>query len=180
MKNKKWLIILIVAFPSMFWLILESSNINSRKLPYYGEKLLNKNGDTIYHKVSDLFYEKVNVDSSVNFKQEKIFILGTYNKKQETIKKFNCNKCSETLFIYYDIEKSQYFVNGERLEELRNAILEKKRGIGILKKKLVENINEQIKDFLQIKIIKEEEELNHLIQNEKELTKSAPKEDTQV
>ena len=115
-----------------------------------------------------------------NFKQEKIFILGTYNKKQETIKKFNCNKCSETLFIYYDIEKSQYFVNGKRLEELRNAILEKKRGIGILKKKLVENINEQIKDFLRIKSIKEEEELNHLIQEEKELTERAPKEDTQV
>jgi hypothetical protein len=115
-----------------------------------------------------------------NFKQEKIFILGTYNKKQETIKKFNCNKCSETLFIYYDIEKSQYFVNGERIEELRNAILEKKRGIGILKKKLVENINEQIKEFLQIKVIKEEEELNHLIQEEKELTENAVKEATQV
>ncbi len=115
-----------------------------------------------------------------NFKQEKIFILGTYNKKQETIKKFNCNKCSETLFIYYDIEKSQYFVNGERIEELKNAILEKKKGIGILKKKLVENINEQIKDFLRIKSIKEEEELNHLIQEEKELTERAPKEDTQV
>ena len=110
-----------------------------------------------------------------NFKQEKIFILGTYNKKQETIKKFNCNKCSETLFIYYDIEKSQYFVNGERIEELRNAILEKKRGIEILKKKLVENINEQIKDILQIKVIKEEEELNHLIQEEKELTQNAVK-----
>ena len=115
-----------------------------------------------------------------NFKQEKIFILGTYNKKQETIKKFNCNKCSETLFIYYDIEKSQYFVNGERIEELSNAILEKKRGIGILKKKLVENINEQIKDFLRIKSIKEEEELNHLIQEEKELTQNAVKEGTQV
>ena len=115
-----------------------------------------------------------------NFKQEKIFILGTYNKKQETIKKFNCNKCSETLFIYYDIEKSQYFVNGERIEELRNAILEKKRGIGILKKKLVENINEQIKDFLRIKSIKEEEELNHLIQEEKELTQNAVKEGAQV
>ena len=115
-----------------------------------------------------------------NFKQEKIFILGTYNKKQETIKKFNCNKCSETLFIYYDIEKSQYFVNGERIEKLRNAITDKKRGIEILKKKLVENINEQIKDFLQIKSIKEEEELNHLIQEEKELTERAPKEDTQV
>ena len=115
-----------------------------------------------------------------NFKQEKIFILGTYNKKQETIKKFNCNNCSETLFIYYDIEKSQYFVNGERIEELRNAILEKKRGIGILKQKLFENNNEQIKEFLQIKSIKEEEELNHLIQKEKELTERAPKEDTQV
>jgi hypothetical protein len=115
-----------------------------------------------------------------NFKKEKIFILGTYSKKQETIKKFNCNKCSESLFIYYDIEKSQYFVNGERIEELRNAILEKKRGIGILKKKLVENINEQIKDFLRIKSIKEEEELNHLIQEEKELTQNAVKEGTQV
>ena len=115
-----------------------------------------------------------------NFKQEKIFILGTYNKKQETIKKFNCNKCSETLFIYYDIEKSQYFVKGERIEELRNTITDKKRGIEILKKKLVENINEQIKDILQIKVIKEEEELNHLIQEEKELTERAPKEDTQV
>ena len=115
-----------------------------------------------------------------NFKQEKIFILGTNNKKQEKIKKFNCNKCSETLFIYYDIEKSQYFVNGERIEELRNAILHKKKGIEILKKKLVENINEQIKDFLRIKSIKEEEELNHLIQEEKELTQNTVKEVIQV
>ena len=115
-----------------------------------------------------------------NFKQEKIFILGTYNKKQETIKKFNCNKCSETLFIYYDIEKSQYFVNGERVEELSNFITDKKRGIRILKKKLFENNNEQIKDYLKINIIKDEEELNHLTQKEKELTKNAAKENTQV
>jgi hypothetical protein len=115
-----------------------------------------------------------------NFKQEKIFILGTYSKKQETIKKFNCNKCSETLFINYDIEKSQYFVNGERLEELRNAITHKKRGIKILEVKLIDNNNRQIKDFLKTKIIKEEEELNHLIQEEKELTQNAVKEGTQV
>ena len=128
-----------------------------------------------------IFHISYNLKKFLNkFEKVEIFILGTYNKKQETIKKFNCNKCSETLFIYYDIEKSQYFVNGERLEELRNAILEKKRGIEILKKKLVENINEQIKDILQIKVIKEEEELNHLIQEEKELTERAPKEDTQV
>ena len=110
-----------------------------------------------------------------NFKQEKIFILGTYNKKQETIKKFNCNKCSETLFINYDIEKSQYFVNGKRLEELRNAITHKKRGIKILEVKLIDNNNRQIKDFLKTKIIKEEEELNHLIQEEKELKENALK-----
>jgi len=128
-----------------------------------------------------IFHISYNLKKFLNkFKKAEIFILGTYNKKQETIKKFNCNNCSETLFIYYDIEKSQYLVNGKRLEELRNAILEKKRGIEILKKKLVENINEQIKDILQIKVIKEEEELNHLIQEEKELTERAPKEDTQV
>ena len=128
-----------------------------------------------------IFHISYNLKKFLNkFEKAEIFILGIYSKKQEIIKKFNCNKCSETLFIYYDIEKSQYFVNGERIEELRNAILEKKRGIGILKKKLVENINEQIKDFLEIKVIKEEEELNHLIQKEKELTKNAAKENTQV
>ena len=128
-----------------------------------------------------IFHISYNLKKFLNkFEKADIFILGTYNNKQETIKKFNCNKCSETLFIYYDIEKSQYFVNGERIEELRNAILKKKRGIGILKQKLFENNNEQIKDILQIKIIKEEEELNHLIQEEKELTERAPKEDTQV
>ena len=115
-----------------------------------------------------------------NFKKEKIFILGTYSKKQETIKKFNCNKCSETLFINYDIEKSQYFVNGERLEELRNSSTNTKKHIKILKQKSVENDNEQVKDYLKINIIKQEEELNHLIQKEKELTKNAEKEGTQV
>ena len=128
-----------------------------------------------------IFHISYNLKKFLNkFEKAEIFILGIYRKKQEIIKKFNCNNCSETLFIYYDIEKSQYLVNGKRLEELRNAITHKKRGIEILKKKLFENINEQIKDILQIKVIKEEEELNHLIQKEKELTRSAVKEDTQV
>ena len=83
-----------------------------------------------------------------------ITLLISYNKKQETIKKFNCNKCSETLFIYYDIEKSQYFVNGERLEELRNSSMDAKKDIRILKQKLFENDDEQIKDYLKINIIR--------------------------
>ena len=115
-----------------------------------------------------------------NFEKLEIFILGNFNKEQEIIKKFNCNNCSETLFIYYDIEKSQYFVNGERLEELRNSSVDTKKDIKILKQKLFENDNEQIKDYLKINIIKDEEELNHLTQKEKELTKNAAKENTQV
>ena len=114
-----------------------------------------------------------------NFEKLEIFILGKFNKYQE-IKKFNCDKCSMTLLIYYDIEKSKYFVNGERLEELRNSSMDAKKDIKILKQKLFENDNEQIKDYLKINIIKDEEELNHLTQKEKELTKNAVKEGTQV
>jgi hypothetical protein len=55
-----------------------------------------------------------------------------------------------------------------------------KKDIKILKQKLFENDNEQIKDYLKINIIKDEEQLNHLTQKEKELTKNAAKENTQV
>jgi hypothetical protein len=55
-----------------------------------------------------------------------------------------------------------------------------KKDIKILKQKLLENDNEQIKDYLKINIIKDEEELNHLTQKEKELTKNAAKENIQV
>jgi hypothetical protein len=115
-----------------------------------------------------------------NFEKLEVFILGKFNKNQEIIKKFNCDKCSMTLLIYYDIEESKYFVNGERLEELRNSSTDVKKDIRILKQKLFENDDEQIKDYLKINIIKEEEELNHLTQKEKELTKNTAKENTQV
>jgi hypothetical protein len=55
-KNKKWILLLIIAFPSLFWLILETSTIHSKKLPYYGPKTVKSPGDTIYHSVSDKFY----------------------------------------------------------------------------------------------------------------------------
>ena len=115
-----------------------------------------------------------------NLEKLEIFILGKFNKNQEIIKKFNCDKCSMALLFYYDIEKSKYFINGERLEELRNSSTDTKKDIKILKQKLFENDNEQIKDYLKINIIKEEEELNHLTQKEKELTKNTAKENTQV
>lgn len=53
MKNKKWLLLLIVLFPSVFWLILETSTINSKKLPYYGPKHYNGH-DTDYYTLGQI------------------------------------------------------------------------------------------------------------------------------
>ena len=65
MKNKKWLILLIIAFPSFFWLILETSTINSNRLPYYGPKKVVAEKDTIFHRVTDVFKSsKLGADSN--------------------------------------------------------------------------------------------------------------------
>lgn len=64
MKNKKWLLVLIIAFPSLFWLILETSTINSRRLPFYGPKKVIAKGDTSYHTVNDRLYVLSNIDSA--------------------------------------------------------------------------------------------------------------------
>ena len=53
-KNKKWLLVVIIAFPSLFWLILETSTINSRRLPFYGPKTSLKNGDTAFYTAPSL------------------------------------------------------------------------------------------------------------------------------
>lgn len=58
MKNKKWLLLLIILFPSVFWLILESSTINSRKLPHYGPKHFNGK-DTDYYSVKAIRFPAV-------------------------------------------------------------------------------------------------------------------------
>src|SRR6218665_1050472 len=56
MTKKKWLVLLIIAFHSFFWLILETSTINSRRLPIYGPKKAIAPGDTEYYQVSDRFF----------------------------------------------------------------------------------------------------------------------------
>jgi hypothetical protein len=63
-KNKKWILLLIVIFPSLFWVILETSTINSRKLNYYGPKLANGK-DTTYYSVKSTF-EKTNENSTLD------------------------------------------------------------------------------------------------------------------
>lgn len=64
MKNKKWLLLVIIAFPSLFWLILETSTINSRRLPIYGPKKVIAKGDTTFYKVTDKFYVQKSDSSS--------------------------------------------------------------------------------------------------------------------
>ena len=52
---------MIVIFPSLFWVILETSTINSRKLPYYGPKQA-QGKDTNYYTVKSVF-ERSNENS---------------------------------------------------------------------------------------------------------------------
>lgn len=54
-KNKKWLVLLIVIFPSLFWVILETSTINSSRLPHYGPKKVLGVEDTLFHTIQTQF-----------------------------------------------------------------------------------------------------------------------------
>lgn len=57
-KKSKLILFLIILFPSAFWLILETSTINSSKLLYYGPKTLNGT-DTVYYSVGDLKFNTI-------------------------------------------------------------------------------------------------------------------------
>lgn len=70
MKNKKWLLLLIIAFPSFFWLILETSKINSKKLPHYGPKVVKAKNDTLFYKVTDSFYSGLSSPRLTQLNQE--------------------------------------------------------------------------------------------------------------
>jgi hypothetical protein len=80
-KNKKWLILLIVAFPSFFWLILETSTINSKKLPHYGPKKTIAAKDTVFHKVGDTFYGVDGVAAGLNKKDFPLYAIAFVSPK---------------------------------------------------------------------------------------------------
>lgn len=56
MKKKQWVLLLIILLPSALWLILETSTINSKKLPFYGPKKVLAPKDTQYYQVKDHFF----------------------------------------------------------------------------------------------------------------------------
>jgi hypothetical protein len=51
--KKKWLLVLIILIPSLFWVLLETSTINSHKLYHYGPKTALGKNDTLYYSVPD-------------------------------------------------------------------------------------------------------------------------------
>jgi hypothetical protein len=89
MKNKKWLLLLILALPSTMWLILETSTINSKKLPFYGPRKVTAANDTAYYKANSSFYlldEKDTLQKLITLEREKyplyavMFIKDEYKK----------------------------------------------------------------------------------------------------
>jgi hypothetical protein len=71
-KNKKWLLFLIIVLPSSLWLILETSSINSYRLNYFGPKISTTPKDTTFYSLDPSFkkYSGKN-ESLVDFKMEK-------------------------------------------------------------------------------------------------------------
>lgn len=64
MKNKKLLFFVILLFPALFKIILEFTTINSRKLPYFGPKVL-AGTDTVYYSATDRFKKAGASDSTL-------------------------------------------------------------------------------------------------------------------
>jgi hypothetical protein len=92
------------------------------------------------------------------------------------IKKFSCKACLKDLICFFNINTKEYFIDGIHLKYVRDLILNKRNGIDILKNKIgkLENIetspeNEKLLEYLRIKAIKEDEELNHLVEENKHL-----------
>lgn len=54
MKNKGWIVVIIILIPSLIWVLLDVSLIHSKKLNYFGpKKLANNQKDTIYYSVKE-------------------------------------------------------------------------------------------------------------------------------
>lgn len=54
MKNKGWIIVIIILIPAWIWVLLDVSLIHSRKLNYFGPKKLDNTGDTVYYSVGTI------------------------------------------------------------------------------------------------------------------------------
>ncbi|MGZ3882860.1 MAG: hypothetical protein ACXVPQ_09755 [Bacteroidia bacterium] len=67
-KNKKWLLFLVILFPSTFWLLLELSTINSKKLPFFGPKQL-IGTDTLFYSLPGTSFYTPGKNGQMDWKQ---------------------------------------------------------------------------------------------------------------
>ena len=109
-------------------------------------------------------------------KQEQLIPTRAITDVNKQIKKFSCKTCLKDLIYFFNINNEEYFVDGIHLKYARELILNKTNGIDLLKNKIVklekvENVpeNEKLLEYLRIKVIKEDEELNHLKEEYKDL-----------
>ena len=126
-----------------------------------------------------IFYFSFNLKQFFNIfsKQEQLIPTRAITHINKQIKKFLCKACLKDLIYFFNINNEEYFVDGIHLKYARELILNKTNGIDLLKNKIVkleklENVpeNEKLLEYLRIKVIKEDEELNHLKEEYKDLT----------
>ena len=125
-----------------------------------------------------IFYFSFNLKQFFNIfsKQEQLIPTRAITDVNKQIKKFSCKVCLKDLIYFFNINNEEYFVDGIHLKYARELILNKTNGIDLLKNKIVklekvENVpeNEKLLEYLRIKVIKEDEELNHLKEEYKDL-----------
>lgn len=115
MKNKKWVLALIILFPSLFWLILETSTINSKKLPHYGTKTVLAPNDTLFYEVNDTFdtslakfpiYAVMFVGEKYRSDEYRMAGLWEYlNYKKEKVKHIPFALIAENSAVYEELKK---------------------------------------------------------------------------
>ncbi len=94
MKKKGWIIVIIVLLPSLIWILLDISTIQSKKLNYYGPKKISKNNqDTIFYSVDNIKFfnektEEVLLDTNIYNVFLTIFIRPEYVQEQFRISQF--------------------------------------------------------------------------------------------
>ena len=125
-----------------------------------------------------IFFFSFNLKQFFNIfsKQEQLIPTRAITDINKQIKKFLCKACLKDLIYFFNINNEEYFVDGIHLKYARELILNKTNGIDLLKNKIVklekvENVpeNEKLLEYLRIKVIKEDEELNHLKEEYKDL-----------
>lgn len=107
MKNKGWIIVIIILLPSLIWILLDLSLIHSKKLNYYGPKKLASNGkDTIYYSVKTLkFYDDKLNEVYIDTNQYKVCMIA-FIKPEYIAEKYRIAQFLS--MIHYEPSKIQH------------------------------------------------------------------------